>query len=125
MKAISPSAVYEGFEKLGIVGERVVIHSSLSSFVELSGGVEALMDVIIGSFKTILMPVFCWDSVTVPPKDDRPGQNGCDYSFYDNCDKKPMPFIVENAGIEQSMGIISHNFLTKPNVLRSDHSWHS
>ncbi len=125
MKAIVPSDVYEGFKKLGIAGERVVIHSSLSSFGELKGGAEALTDVIISSFKTILMPVFCWDSVTVPPRDDRPGQNGCDYSFYDGWDKKPVPFIVENAGIERSMGVISRHFLTKPNVLRSDHPWHS
>lgn len=125
MKAIIPSDVYEGFEKLGIVGERVVIHSSLSSFGEIKGGVEALVEVIIDSFKTILMPAFCWDSITVPPEDNRPRQNGCDYSFCDSWDKKPVPFIVENAGIERSMGIVSRHFLTKSNVRRSDHAWHS
>ena len=125
MKAVIPSDVYKGFEKLGIVNERVVIHSSLSSFGELRGGAEALLDVIISSFKTVLMPAFCWDSVTVPPEGDRPRQNGCDYSFYDSWDRKPAPFVVENAGMERSIGIVSQRFLGISTALRSDHAWHS
>jgi aminoglycoside 3-N-acetyltransferase len=71
------------------------------------------------------MPAFCWDSNTAPSENDRPVRNGCDYSFYDNWDKPRVPFIVESAGIEQSMGIICRKFITLPNVYRSAHAWHS
>lgn len=125
MKAVASSDIYQGFKKLGITGERVVVHSSLSSFGELKGGVEALADVILNSFKTVLMPAFCWDSVAAPPQGDRPGQNGCDYSFYDTWGREPVPFLVENAGIEPSMGILSRHFLSLSGVRRSDHPWHS
>ncbi len=125
MKTVSRLDIYNGFNELGILGERVLVHSSLSSFGEVREGAETLLNVIVSSFRTVLMPAFCWDSVAAPPESDRPAQNGCDYSYYNSWGKKPRPFIVEAAGIERSMGIISRKFLAIPGVQRSDHAWHS
>lgn len=125
MNIVDSSDIFKGFEKLGIIGERVVIHSSLQSLGYVKGGAETVIDVILDSFKTILMPAFCWSSNTAPPEDDRPVQNGCDYSFYDGWEKKSEPFIVESAGVERRMGIISRKFVSLPYIYRSDHAWHS
>lgn len=122
---VSAKDIEKGFDELGIIGHRVLIHSSLSSFGHVEGGADTVVDVIINSFKTILMPAFCWDSNTTPPTNDRPIQNGCVYSFYDNWNRPPKPFLVESAGIEKSLGVISKRFIAMPGVFRSDHPWHS
>lgn len=125
MSNVLTADISKGFKELGIKGKSVVVHSSLSSFGEVKGGAEAVADALLSSFRTILMPVFCWDSVAAPPENDRPRQNGCDYRYYDTWDRKPIPFVIEKAGIEPCMGIISRYFLTVSGVKRSDHAWHS
>jgi len=125
LKIITYEEIKQAFEELKIVGKRVVIHSSLSSFGNVEGGENTVIKAIQNSFKTVMMPAFCWDSNTYPPKGDRPFRNGCDYAFYDNWSKKDKPFIVQYAGIEKSMGIISKTFLSVKGVERSDHPWHS
>lgn len=125
MKSVTRTDIHEGFKSLGIIGKRVVIHSSLSSFGYVIGGADTVIDEIIDSFRTVLMPAFCWESNAPPPENDRPVQNGCDYSFYEGWTKPLRPFIVESVGIEPSMGIISRKFMTLQNVCRSDHAWHS
>ncbi len=125
MNMVYGAEIYDGFKRLGIVGKRVIVHSSLSSFGYVEGGADTVIASLVESFETILMPAFCWESNTAPPKEDRPLQNGCDYSFYDGWGKPLKPFIVETAGIEKSMGIISRKFISLRNTYRSDHAWHS
>lgn len=113
------------FADLDIIGQKVAIHSSFSSIGTVDGGPQTIINALSSSFPTVMMPVFCWDSNASPPVTDRPQHNGCYYSFYDNWQKPLKPFVVENAGIEKSMGIIAKIFLTFPGVIRSDHPWHS
>lgn len=125
MKSITSRDIRAGFERLGIVGKRVVVHSSLRSFGHVDGGAETVVSEMINSFETILVPGFCWESNAPPPSHDRPEQNGCDYSFYDNWTKPAKPFILEYAGVEPKMGIISQTFAKLPQSQRSDHAWYS
>jgi aminoglycoside 3-N-acetyltransferase len=125
LSKITSEDILNGLSKLGIFGERVEVHSSLRSFGYVEGGAETIVNVLISNFKTVMMPAFCWESNTQPPFDDRPVQNGCDYKFYDNWSKPKKPFIVENAGIEKSMGVVSREFIKHPEVKRSYHAWHS
>jgi aminoglycoside 3-N-acetyltransferase len=111
--------------QLGLAGERVCVHTSLRSFGGLEGGPDAVIQAVLGACRTVLMPAFCWDSNAPPPPDDRPTQNGCDYAFYDGWSKPLLPFRVEAAGIQPSMGAVSRRFLTHPGTERSDHAWHS
>lgn len=115
----------KAFADLGIVGERVVVHSSLSSFGQVVEGAQTVIDALVTSFPTVMMPAFCWDSNAAPPQGDRVERNGCHYSFYDSWQKPLKPFLVETAGIEKSMGVIAKTFLEFPAVERSDHPWHS
>jgi aminoglycoside N3'-acetyltransferase len=125
MTSVTGADIRAGFERLGIIGKRVVVHSSLRSFGHVIGGADTVVTEMINSFETILVPAFCWDSNAPPPSHDRPKQNGCDYSFYEGWTKPLKPFIVESAGIEPKMGIISRKFVSLPESKRSDHTWHS
>lgn len=112
-------------DELVIPSSRVVVHSSLSSFGYVEGGANIIIDALIEKYETVMMPAFSWESNTCPPLGDRPQNNGCDYSFYDNWDRAITPFIIEKMGIEKSMGLISREFIKREGVLRSDHAWHS
>jgi len=114
------------FDKLQIPSSKVVVHSSLSSFGHVEGGANTIIDALLKTYKTVMMPAFSWEEAnTCPPLGERPQNNGCDYSFYDNWNKPMTPFIIEKMGIEKSMGVISREFIKRDGVLRSDHAWHS
>lgn len=125
MQVVTRADLRAGFERLNVIGKRVVVHSSLRSLGNMAGGAEAIVAECLNSFETILMPAFCFDSNAPPPSDDRPERNGCDYSFYDNWSKPPTPFIVESACVDPKMGVISQTFARLPETRRSDHPWHS
>jgi aminoglycoside 3-N-acetyltransferase len=125
VKQVTGAELQAGFERLGIVGKRVAIHSSFKSFGQVMGGPDAIVDACVDSFETILTPAFCFDSNAPPPPHDRPRQNGCNYSFYDNWPKPPQPFIVETARVDPKMGVISQRFASLGGAQRSDHAWHS
>ncbi len=113
------------FQGLQASGGAIVVHSSLSSFGHVFGGHRTLIDSLMRVFSTVMMPAFSWEANSPPPLDERPENNGCDYAFYDNWTKEEVRFLVEQAGIEKSMGIVCKEFLKYPGVLRSDHPWHS
>ena len=125
MQSVNLSDICAGFEKLDITGKKVVVHSSLRSFGYVEGGAETVAEAMINSFDTVLVPGFSWESNAPPPPYDRPKQNGCHYSFYDNWTKPLKPFIVECAGIEPKIGVISKKLASMPNSRRSDHAWYS
>jgi aminoglycoside 3-N-acetyltransferase len=122
---VTRSDLEQAFERLGLAGSRAVIHSSLRSFGEIEGGADAVVGAIAGTFDTALLPAFTFDSNAPPPHADRPADNGCDYGFYDNWSKPPVPFRVEDAAIDRTMGVIPRTFAALDHVVRSAHPWHS
>ena len=117
--------IRRAFERLGIVGERVVIHSSLRSFGSVEGGADALLAEILQSFDTVMMPAFSFESNAPPPAGDRLANNGTDYRYYENWSRPLVPFIVEQANVDAKMGVLSRRFAALREVRRSDHPWHS
>jgi len=111
--------------KFGIENKRVIVHSSLSSIGRVIGGSTTVIEALTEVCKTVMMPAFCWDSVTHPPLGDYPNNNGCNYSYYDNWDRMSKPFIIDKMGVEKSLGVIAKEFVKFPGVDRSNHSWHS
>jgi len=122
---ISKKDIVSDLLALGLKDKRVVVHSSLSSIGYVNGGAKTVVQALLEVCKTVMMPAFCWDSVTYPPTGDYPKENGCDYRYYDNWDKPSIPFILKNMGIEKSLGRIPAEFLKFSNVNRSNHGWHS
>lgn len=125
VETVEKTALIKAFRRLGASGAPVVVHSSLSSFGHVAGGGKTVVESLMTVFPTIMMPAFSWEANAPPPLNERPETNGCDYSFYDNWERQEVRFLVEEAGIETSMGIIAREFLKFPGVVRSDHPWHS
>jgi aminoglycoside 3-N-acetyltransferase len=125
MNAVTGADIRAGFERLDLIGKRVVVHSSLRSFGHVVGGADTVVAELVHSFETILMPAFCFESTAPPPAWDHPEQNGCDYSFYEGWTKPTTPFIVESASVDLKMGLVSRTLARLPQSHRSDHPWHS
>jgi aminoglycoside N3'-acetyltransferase len=124
-RPVTEADIRAGFERLGLMGRRVVLHSSMRSFGHVEGGAGTVVAACVAAFETILVPAFCFDSNAPPPPGDRPLRNGTDYTFYDNWSRPPLRWVVESAGIDPRMGIVSRRFAALADRVRSDHPWHS
>jgi aminoglycoside N3'-acetyltransferase len=113
----------QGFERLGILGSKVVFHTSFKSFGKIDGGLDTYISFLCTNFQTLLAPAFTWESTIHPPEGDRPLQNGIDYSVRWKSPEKP--FLVESASIDPRMGIVPRRLLELPRARRSIHPWHS
>ena len=101
------------------------MHSSLRSFGYVEGGAETVIEALTESFETILIPGFCGAAKSMPPLDDRPIQNACDYTEEDYFIPSMAPFSIESAEVDHKMGVISQAFAQRIDVIRSNHPWHS
>jgi len=107
-------------------GKPLVVHSSLRSFGCVEGGAETVVSALQSVCCSVLMPGFqCAANTVLPPPEQRPQQNGCDYAIHFNLSQPPEPFDVERFPIHPKMGRISHTFARSAGVHRSNHPWHS
>jgi aminoglycoside 3-N-acetyltransferase len=121
-----------GLIALGLECKAVGVHSSLSSFGYVEGGAKTVVRALLAVCATVLMPTFSSIGRTVPPADDRPKQNGCDYEYFDTIlpTMEITPFDPDTFGvdsqIDRDIGIIPKTLLQTPGTVRSKHpsvSW--
>ncbi len=114
------------FSSLGILGKTVIAHASLRSLGHFPGGAEALAYSLKRSFSTVMMPAFSYDSIVLPPLNDRPACNGCDYGDRDywrlDSHKK---FRIEDQSIIPAMGRTAQAFGSGEKTWRTPHPWHA
>ena len=115
----------QALDRLGLRGASAAVHTSLRSLGVVEGGADTVARVLAGVLDTALLPAFSFASNAPPPAGDRPARNGCDYAFYDDWTKAKVPFRVESADIDRSIGALPRRFAALDAVVRSDHPWHS
>ncbi len=126
MASVSRIEITEGLRRLGLSAKPVAVHSSLRSFGHVDGGGETVISALQSVCGTVLMPGFqCAADHVLPPPEQRPGQNGCDYAVHFDLSQPAEPFDVEKAPIHPKVGRVSHIFARNAGVLRSNHPWHS
>jgi aminoglycoside 3-N-acetyltransferase len=126
MQGLSAERIVSGLSHLGLRGRPLAVHSSLRSFGCVEGGAETVVSALQSVCRAVLMPGFqCAANTVLPPPEQRPQQNGCDYAIHFNLSQSPEPFDVDKAPIHPKMGRISHTFARGTGVYHSDHPWHS
>src|SRR5439155_12628373 len=111
MVSVSRKEIIEGLRRLGLTTKPLAVHSSLRSFGQVEGGAETVISALQSVCRTVLMPGFqCAANKVLPPPEQRPQQNGCDYAIHFDLSQPPEPFDVEIAPIHPKMGRISHTF---------------
>src|SRR6266566_4111228 len=116
MEALGAERIASGLSQLGLLGKRVVAHSSLRSFGPVEGGAETVISALQSVCRTVLMPGFQCVANVLPPLERRPERNGCDYAVHFNLSQPPEQFDVERFPIHPKMGRLSHTFARSAGV---------
>lgn len=78
---VGPDDIAAGVERLGLAGRPLGIHVSLRSFGGLDRGPATLVDALLATGCTVLIPTMAGQTFAIPaPPDDRPERNGRDYT---------------------------------------------
>lgn len=108
------------FEALGLRGNHVVVHASLSSFGDVDGGARtlctALVDVV-GDGGTVVMPAFTCSETLNSPTATSQAAGGITV-------RRPVAFHAD-LPVSREIGAVAEAFRHLPGVLRSNHPTHS
>lgn len=108
--------IVKGIKGLNLNSDVVCLHSSLKSFGFVEGGAATIIDAFLEQGYTILTPAFTYDYAILPPKEDRPSRNGCDYDDYrEGSSDQEKIFTVESKAIsKESLGALPYEVLQRP-----------
>jgi len=110
-----------------LAGKPVCIHSSIKSFGGLEGGPGAIIDACLERDCTLVVPAFTYMLNVSPPPDQRPRQNGRDYSQSPDPSSSDKTYYrpEDNIISAKSMGALPVAVLEHPARVRGDHPLNS
>jgi aminoglycoside 3-N-acetyltransferase len=106
------------FDELNLQEELVIAHASLKPFGYIHGGAEAVLDAMLASFHSIIMPTFTYKTEIIP--DIGPPNNGMIYGSGDKKNKMAEPF-HRDMRADPLMGILPETLRNHPSAIRTAH----
>jgi aminoglycoside 3-N-acetyltransferase len=121
-RSITRDELRTGIRALGLAGETVCVHSSLSSFGHVAGGADTVVDAFLDEGCTLVVPTFAATIFGVAaPEGMRPARNGYDYDAAHESPGRERVFRPESNEIGPTMGAIPAAVLARPERLRGNH----
>lgn len=109
-----------GFERAGLRNRRCIVHASLRSLGHVDGGADTVAQALAEIATTVLVPTFTYAPAAIPPRDDRPTNNGCDYDTDRLGDAHPTPFTLDMP-VARDIGAVADAVRKLSGAIRSDH----
>ncbi|MEA3440180.1 MAG: AAC(3) family N-acetyltransferase [Chloroflexota bacterium] len=114
---------YQDFElvyrEFGIDCSRpVIVHSSLSAFSEVEDGAHTLIQALLSSFKTVIMPTFTYQTMLIP--EVGPSGNALEYGS-GTAQNWRAEFFHPDLSVHRSVGVVPETFRRHQNVRRTLH----
>jgi aminoglycoside 3-N-acetyltransferase len=106
------------FDELDLQEELIIAHASLKPFGYIHGGAEAVLDAMLASFHSIIMPTFTYKTKIVP--DVGPPNNGILYGSGKDTNKMAEPFRPDMRA-DPMMGILPETLRNHPSATRTAH----
>lgn len=106
------------FQALGLQENPVIVHASLKPFGYLEGGADAVLDAILASFPSVIMPTFTYKTEIIP--DVGPPNNGITYGSGQVQNKLALPF-HKDMSADRMMGTLSETLRNHPSATRTGH----
>jgi aminoglycoside 3-N-acetyltransferase len=110
--------LFLAFQALGLQEIPVIAHASLKPFGYIEGGAEAVLDAMLASFASLIMPTHTYKTKIIP--DVGPPNNGIVYGngIYKN--KMAQPFHL-GMRVDSMMGILPETLRCHPSAMRTAH----
>src|SRR5512141_1643082 len=106
------------FQALGLQEKPVIAHASLRPFGFIEGGAEAVLDAMLASFASLIMPTFTYRAEIIP--DVGPPNNGITYGSGHDLNQLAEPF-VPDMRCDPMMGILPETLRNHPSATRTAH----
>lgn len=123
---ITVRELFSGFASLPIRGQAAIAHGSFKSFGGAQGGPRAVIDALVHTCGSLIMPVFTYRTMVTPLVG--PPNNGLDYSAEEHRRMRPdgegtldaVPFHPDLPA-DPEMGILAETLRRYPDARRSLH----
>ena len=112
------SALKSAFESLGLIDKPVIAHASLKPFGYVQNGADAVVNAMLASFKSVMMPTFTYRTMITPKVG--PPNNGITYGAEEDLNKMAQPFIPSMPA-DKMMGIVPEALRNQPSATRTSH----
>ena len=106
------------FQALGLQDKPVIAHASLKPFGLMEGGAEIVLDAMLASFASVIMPTFTYKTEVIP--DVGPPNNGITYGSGHDQNKLAEPFHPDMRA-DIMMGILPETLRNHPSAIRTAH----
>jgi aminoglycoside N3'-acetyltransferase len=107
----------------------VMVHASLRSFGSpITGGADALLDALLGSNRTVLMPTFTEPQFGLPaPAALLPARNGIGYAVLPAASTlvESAVYTVDCGLINPGLGVLPATLISRPEMMRGTHPLNS
>ena len=106
------------FDELNLQQELIIAHASLKPFGYIHGGAEVVLDAMLASFHSILMPTFTYKTKIIP--DVGPPNNGIRYGSGKDTNRLAEPFHLDMRA-DPMMGMLPETLRNHPAATRTAH----
>jgi aminoglycoside 3-N-acetyltransferase len=120
MQPVTLADVVAGLRSLDLGARPVCLHASLSSFGNVVGGAEAIVDAFADAGCTLMVPSFSFRFLVLPTEALRPARNAWDYERPPNLEAAAT-FTPEAREIDARMGAVAEHVVAHPERVRGDH----
>ena len=110
--------VLSAFRALDLHDKPVIAHASLKPFGYVEGGAEAVLDALLASFASVIMPTHTYKTKIIP--DVGPPNNGIVYGSGQDQNKLTEPFHPDMRA-DPLMGILPETLRNHPSAIRTSH----
>jgi aminoglycoside 3-N-acetyltransferase len=110
--------LFPAFQALGLQQTPVIAHASLKPFGPLQGGAECVLEAMLASFASVIMPTHTYKTKIIP--DAGPPNNGIVYGSGRDHNKMAQPFHLDMPA-DPMMGILPEMLRCHPAALRTAH----
>jgi aminoglycoside 3-N-acetyltransferase len=106
------------FQKLDFANRPVIVHASLRPFGYIQNGADAVLQALVESAQSVIMPTFTYRTMITP--EVGPPDNGISYGSDEYYNREARPFTMELPA-DSMMGILPETLRNHPLANRSSH----
>ena len=106
------------FAALGLANHPVIAHASLQPFGYIQNGADTVLDALLDSVKSLIMPTFTYKTMITP--EVGPPNNGVTYGMEKDLNKMAQPFDM-NMRVDSMMGMLPEALRNHPDASRTSH----